>query len=147
VEALVGCLTDEDASVRWQAAMGLGNIGDPRALPALAEAIRTDPGSSLLRGLMVEALGYMGGAGAIEALITVLKTDEPEVRRSVPRALYLTGDAEALKACMGAALEVGDEEAHRSAADLLSDLSDEDELQRLREERTHGFLSPYWQED
>ncbi|HEY9900723.1 MAG TPA: tRNA epoxyqueuosine(34) reductase QueG [Pantanalinema sp.] len=56
------------------AAIALGNLGDPATVPALAQAMREDADSSV-RGAAAWALGRIGGASARDALEQVLETE------------------------------------------------------------------------
>lgn len=55
------------AGLRRNAAVALGNIGDPAAVPALIEALHSEP--ALVRGHAAWALGRIGGPTAAEALV------------------------------------------------------------------------------
>jgi epoxyqueuosine reductase len=52
--------------LRRNAAVALGNLGDPRAVPALARAV--DDEDPIIRGHAAWALGRIGGAGAQDVL-------------------------------------------------------------------------------
>jgi HEAT repeat protein len=67
VEPLVAALKDHDANVRKAAARALGLIGDTRAIGPLT-------GDPSMPEAMVEGLGMTGDAGAIDLLISFLKT-------------------------------------------------------------------------
>ena len=68
------------ARLARNAAVALGNLGDPSALPALVEALATDP-NPLVRSHVAWALGRLGGSDAIRALRAACADDSPEVRR------------------------------------------------------------------
>ena len=68
------------------ACVALGNIGDERAIPALAGALRHD--SSLVRGHAAWALGAIGGAQAEAALRDALAAEpDADVREEIAAAL------------------------------------------------------------
>jgi epoxyqueuosine reductase len=54
------------SGLRRNAAVALGNLGDPRAVPALAQAL--DDPDPIVRGHAAWALGRIGGNGAVHAL-------------------------------------------------------------------------------
>jgi hypothetical protein len=62
VDTLMPLLEDPSAIIRYHAAMGLGNIGDPRAIPALERRI-ADSDSLVLRGI-ARAFGQFSTAQA-----------------------------------------------------------------------------------
>lgn len=75
------------SGLRRNAAVALGNLGDPGAVPALAAALR-DPGDPVVRGHAAWALGRIGGEAARSALEDSLRDEQdPEVRGEVEAAL------------------------------------------------------------
>jgi len=65
----------------------LGNLGEPRAVPALARALREDP-SPIVRGHAAWALGRIGGAAARRALDAAFVVEsDPTVRDEIVYAL------------------------------------------------------------
>lgn len=79
VDALVGALKDTDADVRKQAAIALGEIGNPRAVDGLITALADKQAE--VRRVAAVALGEIGDARAIEPLTRALKDSDPGVRR------------------------------------------------------------------
>jgi HEAT repeat protein len=71
---LIKFLRDEDADLRMQAALALGEQRDKRALPMLLETLN-DPNINV-RFHVIEALGKLRDAGAAEPLATVAQTGE-----------------------------------------------------------------------
>ena len=69
VPGLIALLKDKDRAVREDAAIALGMIGDPSAVPALIVAMQD--GSIRVRAIM--ALGMIGDTRAVEPLIRVLE--------------------------------------------------------------------------
>ena len=68
-------------------AVALGNLGDPRAVPALTRALRHDP-DPLVREHAAWALGRIGTPEARKALEEARRTEtHPQVREAVIRAL------------------------------------------------------------
>ena len=69
VPGLIACLKDKDRAVREDAAIALGMIGDPSAVPALIEALKD--GQVKVRAIM--ALGMIADIRAVEPLIEILQ--------------------------------------------------------------------------
>src|SRR6184192_669104 len=69
VPGLIALLQDKDRAVREDAAIALGMIGDPSAVPALIDAMQD--GSVRVRAIM--ALGMIGDTRAVEPLIRTLE--------------------------------------------------------------------------
>ena len=69
VPGLIALLKDKDRAVREDAAIALGMIGDPSAVPALIDAMQD--GSVRVRAIM--ALGMIGDTRAVEPLIRTLE--------------------------------------------------------------------------
>ena len=82
VPTLAGLLKDPDPRVRKQAAKALGDFRDPRAIPALMEAVR-GPEAEQVPGLAALALGSMGKASevAIPTLLEVFPVNPAEQRK------------------------------------------------------------------
>ena len=67
-------------------AVALGNLGDPAAAPALAQAVLSDP-EPLVRGHAAWALGRIGGESARQALAQAAQSESDayvldEIRRA-----------------------------------------------------------------
>ncbi len=77
--------------LRRNAAVALGDLGDPRAVPALARALHDD--EPIVRGHAAWALGRIGGAEASVALHARLAVEPAvEVREEMSAALeVMTG--------------------------------------------------------
>jgi epoxyqueuosine reductase len=72
--------------LRRNAAVALGNLGDPRAVPALIQALH-DP-DPIVRGHAAWALGRLGGASAAAALQARASLEpDPDVRMELTAAL------------------------------------------------------------
>lgn len=78
VQGLCSLAADRDARVRAAAVHGLKALGDPRALPEVAQLV--DDGDPLVRELAVVALGSMAGDDACQRLRAALRSRHPEVR-------------------------------------------------------------------
>jgi hypothetical protein len=86
-EALAAALFHPDAHIRWHAARTLGQIGDPRAVDALAEGLRDS--KQAVRWTSARVLAALE-APAIPAILRVLAShpvDEP-LRRAAYHALH-----------------------------------------------------------
>ncbi len=116
VEPLITALgRDKNAGVRGAAAVALGQISDPSAVPALMETLgRRFPAPGLLnriRGRKTEenefvrraaavSLGQLGSRDAVPTLISVLTNERAgdDVRREAARSLGIIGDSAAVPA-------------------------------------------------
>lgn len=74
VEHLITMLADPEEVVRWHAAGCLHDFGDQRAVPALAELLRSESSPSV-RGTAAYALGGIGSPAAIPNLLAALESD------------------------------------------------------------------------
>jgi HEAT repeat protein len=110
IPALIEALKDTDPSVRWTAALALGNIpGDMRiAVPALVEALHDQDDE--VRKHAADSLGSIGQSPelAVRALVTSLKDDSLS-RNSSTRALIKFGPAARTAAPALIALLQGDD--------------------------------------
>jgi HEAT repeat protein len=150
-EPLIAALVDVDAGVRSSAAEALGQVGDGRAVEPLLTALNdadewvpryaaralgklgTVGFKALLDQLknpaaymcviVVEALGDLKNAEAVEPLIDVLNDAENEVRRSAAKALGHLGAKWAAEPLI-AALTDPEKRVRSSAADALGELGD-----------------------
>lgn len=73
----------EEESIRAQAALGLGELRDSRAVQPLIIALKDE--YTLVRTNAAEALGRIGDRGAIEPLTELIQTDSNEVVRKAAR--------------------------------------------------------------
>ncbi|MDQ1251123.1 MAG: hypothetical protein QG646_192 [Euryarchaeota archaeon] len=98
---LIQALGDENVRVRKYAAMTLGKIGDPSAIPALTQALSDkdeDCLLCLLRGYAAEALGKIGDYSVVPALIQALSDKNGWLTDHAVSALREIGTPEAIKA-------------------------------------------------
>ena len=112
-----------NADVRRGAIQGLGDLGDPSVVPALAETLNNDVNAIALRQDAALALGKIGDDAAVTALSTKLEAlqasqSEKKLRVDILKAL---GEAKNQKAVpvLKAALEDADGDIHFWAADAL----------------------------
>jgi cyclophilin family peptidyl-prolyl cis-trans isomerase/HEAT repeat protein len=87
---LLRLLKDEEARTRRRAALALGRVGDPEAIPALQQAL--GDAEFEVRQMAAFALGLIGDASARPALINALKDTEPIVQGRAAEALGTIGD-------------------------------------------------------
>ena len=79
-------LEDGNYKVRVQAALVLGKLADPRAVPWLVKALAD--ANKTVRGIAAQALGQLGDAGATDPLRDLLKHEsDPFVRGQAEKAI------------------------------------------------------------
>jgi len=136
---LIESLGDVSPEVRAEAAMGLGEIGDARALKRLLEILLSDP-VPFVRTRAAQALGAIGHPKVIDHLIHVLKDPEWWVRIRAIEALEQIG-----RSAVGAllvALENDDDEVHRRAAMALKRMGYvQESIAELESEGFHPDIS------
>jgi HEAT repeat protein len=89
-DLLIRALKDDRfISIRYQAAVALGNRGDSRAIDALVAAMN-DP-ISHVREKAAEALGKIGDIRAIEPLLAAFRDRDKDVKRIIVLALIEIG--------------------------------------------------------
>jgi HEAT repeat protein len=82
---LLNALHDADSRVRWRAAVTLGQIQDPRAIPDLIASLSDS--FYWVRGSAAKALGQLGDPQAVPGLVATLKDEDSSVRKAAARAL------------------------------------------------------------
>ena len=87
---LMRLLNDEEARTRRRAALALGRVGLPEAVPALQQAL--GDAEFEVRQMAAFALGLIGDASARPALLNALKDSEPIVQGRAAEALGSIGD-------------------------------------------------------
>ncbi len=87
---LMRLLNDEEARTRRRAALALGRVGLPEAIPALQQAL--GDAEFEVRQMAAFALGLIGDASARPALLNALKDSEPIVQGRAAEALGTIGD-------------------------------------------------------
>jgi HEAT repeat protein len=97
LEPLVKALADEGLylPLRAEAAAGLGQLGNARAVEPLLNALVNK--HSPVRGAAAQALGQLGDARAAEPLIKTLADQEDYVRGAAAQALGQLGDVRAVE--------------------------------------------------
>ncbi|MEO8606764.1 MAG: HEAT repeat domain-containing protein [Chloroflexota bacterium] len=98
---IVKLFHDPVMQVRRYAARALGELGDWRATPFLADQLVKDE-ATRSRAAAAEALGVLGDPRAVEPLITALHDPDDYVRSDVARALGKLGDKRALAPLLAA---------------------------------------------
>jgi len=87
---LLRLMNDEEARTRRRAALALGRVGLPEAIPALQQALGDSEFE--VRQMAAFALGLIGDASARPALLNALKDAEPIVQGRAAEALGTIGD-------------------------------------------------------
>ena len=91
---------NDDPRIRQYLSMVLGNLGDRRATPLLADALQdSSPETRIYAAL---GLGRLKDPAAVPPLISVFAKDERDVRKAAAYALGEIGDPRALPALVGA---------------------------------------------
>jgi HEAT repeat protein len=86
----IAALSSPDDEVRWNAARGLHQHA--RAVPALADALKTEPVSRVREAIMT-ALVRIGGAASVRALVPYLRSQNARERATSIEALQAMPDA------------------------------------------------------
>jgi HEAT repeat protein/beta-lactamase regulating signal transducer with metallopeptidase domain len=123
VGALIETLGDANASVRIAAANSLGQLGDPRAIAALAKALREDT-DARVREAAAYALGQIDDPRAVPHLLAALKTERaPNVREKIVSALHEIDDPSAVAGVI-AVLKDPSVAVRRAAVHALGEFED-----------------------
>ena len=93
VDTLIGLLKSRYQLDREKAADFLGEIGDPKAVPPLIEAL----GDPVISWIAAESLGKLRDARAVQPLIASLASGEKWLRRNAAIALGQIGDPSAVE--------------------------------------------------
>lgn len=123
---LVEFLSDDDADLRIQAALALGEQRDVRAAPALLGALE-DPDSNV-RYHAIEALGKLRAPGAADALAGIAETRDFFLAFPALDALTRIGDARIAPRVVPL---LEDELLREAAADALGHVGDEETVAPL----------------
>ena len=105
---LIRLLSDEEARTRRRAALALGRVGLPEAVPGLQQAL--GDAEFEVRQMAAFALGLIGDSSARPALLNALKDGEPTVAGRAAQALGAIGDksdAPAIAAMVKALIQGG----------------------------------------
>jgi HEAT repeat protein len=123
---LVEFLRDEDADLRMQAALALGEQRDARATPALLDALEdADPN---VRYHAIEALGKLRAVEAVDALAGIAETRDFFLAFPALDALARINDARVASRIVPL---LEDELLREAAADVLGHLGDEETVAPL----------------
>jgi HEAT repeat protein len=117
---LVEFLHDDDADLRMQAALALGEQRDVRATPALLRAL--DDADTNVRYHAIEALGKLRAAAAADALAAVAETRDFFLAFPALEALTRIGEARIAPRVVPL---LEDESLREAAADVLGHIGDE----------------------
>jgi len=123
VNILISKLKGGTESERRRAALGLGRIGDPRAVDPLIKALESKDEDRDVRLLAAKALGKIGDVRAINTLIETLKDENAEVRMIAAEALGKIGDVQAVDSLIEA-LQDEEEHVRAYAAEALGEIGD-----------------------
>ncbi|MFH0801073.1 MAG: HEAT repeat domain-containing protein [bacterium] len=107
---------------RMQAALALGEVGDPRAVNALVDML-SDTDEMMCHYASI-ALGKIGGDEALEKLLEIMGEQRPGNRVYAIAAIELTGDRRAVPALIEA-LFSRDEDVREAAVSALQYIPDE----------------------
>lgn len=121
VPALLSVVNDENAAVRLAAIQALGQQGDPRAIDALVQALRTDT-DARVRQAAAEALGEIQSPRAVPGLMAALGSEKvAAVRAKVAWALGEIDDPRAVES-LGAAVRDPEVQVRREVVWALGEL-------------------------
>ena len=123
---LVEFLRGDDADLRIQAALALGEQRDERAAPALLGALADEDAN--VRYHAIEALGKLRAAGAADALARIAETRDFFLAFPALDSLMQIGDARVAPRLVPL---LGDELLCEAAADVLGGLGDEETVAPL----------------
>ena len=100
VTTLVSALNDASADVACDAAIALGNAGNPSAVGPLVAVVDNRDGyyHSVVRSAAAASLGQLGDAWAVPALVDAIRDPMAEASAEAVRALGALGDARAVPA-------------------------------------------------
>jgi len=126
---LRAALRDDDAEIRYAAALSLGELRDAEAATALVEQMEGD-GHPLPRQAATIALGLIGQREAVPALLRALQSAPRDVRFQAATSLVQL-DPESAVAPLRRALRDQDAEVRSAAASALGDLGDRESAPAL----------------
>jgi HEAT repeat protein len=127
----------DDPRVRRYLALALGNVGDPRAVPALLEALADDDPETRIYAIW--ALGSLGDERAVAPLLELAQHDDPGIRKMVVYSLG-TLRAEEARTTLHAALEDYQMDVAWNAAIALAKLGDASGRGRILQMLDREFL-------
>lgn len=115
-DSIIEALVDEDTDVRSNAAIGLGLIGDTRAVPPLITALAHGDLSAA-----ATALGMLKDSRGVEPLIAALRSPNESTRKSAAYSLGKIGGTHAIEA-LTVVLNDTSEDVRKTAAKALTTL-------------------------
>jgi HEAT repeat protein len=121
VPLLLRAIADKDWRVRKTAVEGLVQVGGPSVLDGLVQALSAHDNAGA-RNSAIEALVQIGGA-AIDALLPLLTTPDPDVRKFIVDILGDIRDPRAVMDLIGR-LEDPDENIRVAVAEALGKIRD-----------------------
>jgi HEAT repeat protein len=86
LEPLLDALSHRAGQVRAAALLGLADLGDRQAIPAIAGRLARDE-SAMVREAAAQALGRLGGPAAVAALQAAQTDPKAKVRRAAAASL------------------------------------------------------------
>jgi HEAT repeat protein len=113
-ERLLEAVRDDDDSVRENAAISLGKVGDERHLRPLVELVRHDPVKRVRRAA-IRGLGELGNHRAMATLVRALGDEEKDVQDQAVRALGDLSQPETVAEIMAAVISRHDRFTERVA--------------------------------
>ncbi len=123
IAALIETLDDASPVVRVAAVSSLGSLGDPKAIAALAKALREDT-DARVREAAAHSLGEIDDNRAVPALLDALKTERvANVRVKIIEALGEIDDPSAAPGVV-AALKDASVAVRRAAVEAVGELND-----------------------
>jgi HEAT repeat protein/beta-lactamase regulating signal transducer with metallopeptidase domain len=123
ITALIETLRDSSPVVRSAAIGSLGSLGDPRAIAALAKALREDT-DARVREAAARALGEIDDNRAVAPLLEALKVERvANVRVKIIEALSEIDDTSAAQS-VSAALRDANALVRRAAVNAVGELND-----------------------
>jgi len=153
-EALIDFLEDDDADLRMQAALTLGEQKDAQAIPALLQSLADE--NVNVRFHVIEALGKLRAPEAVPALLEIAETRDfflsfiaLEALRQIadpsiaPRILLLLSEDGLREAAIETLGAVGDEESVAPLVNLLN----EDRLAAMAVSHALGALFERFKDD
>lgn len=96
---------NEDPRVRRYLALALGRLGDRRAVPSLLKVVAGGETDSETVIYSIWALGAIGDPAAVPALVTIARSEDPGIRKSVAHALGSLPSPEAFAGLRSALLD------------------------------------------
>jgi HEAT repeat protein len=122
VPLLLRAMADKDWRVRKTAVEALVAIAGESVITGLIEALKTEDNAGA-RNSAIEALVLIGGP-ALESLLPLLTTPDPDVRKFVVDILGDTKDSRAVPALITRLVEDTDENIRVAAAEALGKIRD-----------------------